>query len=72
MICKVCGKEGPQTIGGICSNECLAILQKQDSKTFRNELHELFLKYANEPFTLSLNDIEKATKKGLDELKLVW
>lgn len=30
MICKVCGKEAPETIRGICSEECVNELKKQE------------------------------------------
>ncbi len=72
MICKVCGKEGPQTIGGICSEDCVNKLKEQDKKNFMGELHKLFLKYANDPHLLSFYDLKEATSEGLDELALVW
>lgn len=72
VICKICGKEKHPTVGGICSEDCVNKLKKQDKKNFQNELHTLFLKYANDPFTLDFNDLKEAIIEGLNELALVW
>lgn len=72
MICKVCGEENPPTVGGICSDECVNKLKKDDKKHFQDELHNLFLKYANSPYTLGFNDIKEATSESIDDLRAVW
>jgi len=73
MICKVCGNEGPQTIGQICSEECLNKLRTEDKKKFKDELFTLFRKYANSPYYLDSHQIIKETAlEALDDLAMVW
>jgi hypothetical protein len=72
MICKVCGKEGPQTVGGICSEDCIETLKKQDRKQFKDELFDLLKKYCNSPYTLEFNNLKEGTQESLHDLYLVW
>lgn len=73
MICKVCGEKGPQTVGGICSENCLNKLRVEDKKKFQDELHYLFVKYANAPFYLdSFQLIKESILESLDNLSMVW
>jgi hypothetical protein len=73
MICKVCGNEGPQTIGGICSEECVDKLREKDKIKFKDELFQLCKKYANSPYYLDSHKIIKDTvMETLDDLAMVW